>query len=526
MNVETRKQNICINRNVIEKKEILLINEDEIVPDSKPDILSVVATNGNICIYKKEIFDDKIKMDGCINTYIMYLPDSKENNLRALNFNIDFSKNIQVIGAKKDMELITECEIKKIECKVINGRKISVKIEMEVLIKLFLNEDIQIVEKIEENSDLQVLKSSLDINSIIGTGKTTVYAKDTINIDLKDELAEIMNTEINLINRDIKLSYNKVLTKAEAEVKIMYLTEDNRICKIIGIVPVVGFIDIQNISDNNLCDINYEIKNIVIKANPAEEHSVYIELEIEALCMAYEIKKVDIIQDLYSPIFNTDYSTNIVNTNIVNKEFIDNVEIKEKVKAQGITENNLIDMISKLNLTDIKINKSKIIYSGDLELNFILSNENAVGSRSINIPIKFDINNQGNTENCEIDSEVLVKNIIIDSYMEDGVNLTIELDIRNKLGKNTDINIIDNIQILEEKQKDNYDSYIIYIVKPGDTLWKIAKKFNSTVEEIKLINKIENVEIIDVGEKIYIPRFNYNIEKNKKMDSKTEKLAV
>ncbi len=526
MNVETRKQNICINRNVIEKKEIVLISEDEIVPDSKPDILSVVATNGNICIYKKEVFDDKIKMDGCINTYVMYLPDSKEDNLRALNFNIDFSKNIQVIGAKKDMELITECEIKNIECKVINGRKINVKIEMDVMIKLFQNEEIQIIDKIEENSNLQVLKSSMDLNSTIGTGKTTVYAKDTINIDLKDELAEIMNTEINLINRDIKLSYNKVLTKAEAEVKIMYLTEDNRICKVIGIVPIVGFIDIQNIADNNICDINYEIKNIVIKANPAEEHSIYIELEIEPMCIAYELKKIDIIQDLYSPVFNTDYSTKRINTNIVNKEFNDNIEIKEKVKIQGINESSLIDMVSKLNLTDIKINKSKIMYSGDLELNFIISNENVVSSRSINIPIKFDINNQANTENCEIDSEVLVKNITIDSYLEDGVNLNIELDIRNKIGKNVDIKVLDNIQILEEKQKDNYDSYIIYIVKPGDTLWKIAKKFNSTVDEIKLVNKIENVDVIDVGEKIYIPRFNCNIEKNIEMNNKTEILAV
>ena len=57
-------------------------------------------------------------------------------------------------------------------------------------------------------------------------------------------------------------------------------------------------------------------------------------------------------------------------------------------------------------------------------------------------------------------------------------------------------------------------------------MWKIAKKFNSTVDEIKLVNKIENVDVIDVGEKIYIPRFNCNIEKNIEMNNKTEILAV
>ena len=44
-------------------------------------------------------------------------------------------------------------------------------------------------------------------------------------------------------------------------------------------------------------------------------------------------------------------------------------------------------------------------------------------------------------------------------------------------------------------------------VKPGDTLWKIAKMFKSTVEDIAKINDIEDVNKISVGQQLYIPRF-------------------
>ena len=46
----------------------------------------------------------------------------------------------------------------------------------------------------------------------------------------------------------------------------MYLTEDNRINNITAKIPVVGFIDIPNVTEENMCDVDYEIKKYSIKA--------------------------------------------------------------------------------------------------------------------------------------------------------------------------------------------------------------------------------------------------------------------
>lgn len=83
---------------------------------------------------------------------------------------------------------------------------------------------------------------------------TKIYAKDNIQIDSMDNLAEILQAQVCLVDKDIKISYNKVLTKAEAEIKIMYLTEDNRINVVTYKIPVVGFIDIADVSEENICE--------------------------------------------------------------------------------------------------------------------------------------------------------------------------------------------------------------------------------------------------------------------------------
>jgi LysM repeat protein len=48
--------------------------------------------------------------------------------------------------------------------------------------------------------------------------------------------------------------------------------------------------------------------------------------------------------------------------------------------------------------------------------------------------------------------------------------------------------------------------YSVYVVVSGDTLYKIAKRFNTTVKKLAKDNGITNVNLIYVGQKIYIYR--------------------
>ena len=45
---------------------------------------------------------------------------------------------------------------------------------------------------------------------------------------------------------------------------------------------------------------------------------------------------------------------------------------------------------------------------------------------------------------------------------------------------------------------------VIYMVQKGDSLWKIAKKYRTTVADIIAVNEIENPELIYPGQKLLI----------------------
>ena len=82
----------------------------------------------------------------------------------------------------------------------------------------------------------------------------------------------------------------------------------------------------------------------------------------------------------------------------------------------------------------------------------------------------------------------------------------IKLKINTDIDKNININTIDEIQTNGEREEQDY-SIVMYIVKKDDSLWKIAKKFGSTVDDIVRLNGIENPQVIYPGQKIFIPRY-------------------
>lgn len=231
--LETVKENLCVNKIIGNKTYEIVIEGDSIIPDSKPDILSDICKTGNICIYKKEILEGKIRLDGNVNIYLMYLSDGEDGATRGFNANLDFTEILDFPDANSKMTLDEKITIQSIECKVINGRKVGFKVSLKIEAKVFLNENEEMISEIHGIDDAQTQVVSLKMNSLIGQNTTKAMAKETIVIDGTDNLVEVVSSNLSIINKDTKISYNKVLAKADVLVKMVYLTDDrkNQICR-------------------------------------------------------------------------------------------------------------------------------------------------------------------------------------------------------------------------------------------------------------------------------------------------------
>ena len=126
--------------------------------------------------------------------------------------------------------------------------------------------------------------------------------------------------------------------------------------------------------------------------------------------------------------------------------------------------------------------------------------------RNAKVPFEYQIDGVEDAENTNSRLDIEVANQ--DFLVQDGGMVTgnIDLLMNSDMYKNTNMNIMNEIQTNGEREAQDY-GLILYIVKKGDTLWQIAKRYGSTIDDIVRTNGIEDANKIVPGQKIFIPRY-------------------
>lgn len=490
------KNKITINKKAVEKEKKVEILGDIIVPDIKPDIINIINTNANSYIYKKEINESKIRLDGNIDTFVIYLADNGET--RSIQTTLNFSEVIedsQIITTMKAKEKINLIEI---ESKILNERKISIKAEVLLNVEMWENEEVEFINNIDDELDIQKLEEKLLVKSCVGENSNRTSIKENVKSNSESKIAEILKTNVELCNLENKISYNKVLAKADANIKIVFLSEENKIEKIDTTIPVMSFIELPGITDTNVCDTEYNIRNMLYKIDTKDMNSVEVQIEYEVICTAYENKEIDVIQDMYSTRRNITFNKKEANIKLVTEGENKNIKIEERVLVEDISS------ICDINCTPMIINKNlsgdNINYEGELCLDILFEadNRNGLNFQKVKIPFVF----KSEIEIQSTDLKIETKSFSVNNEY---VNCNVTISIRNSSRSMKKVSIIENIESQDIEEENEY-KMIVYFVKKGDTIWNIAKKFKVCSKNILKANNLEENCKINVGDRLYIMR--------------------
>lgn len=491
--METNK--IVINKKTATNTKIVEINGDIIVPDIKPDILNIINTNGIAYIYKEDITNGRIRIDGNIDTCIVYLADNGET--RSIQTTLSLAESIEDSGITENSIAKQKIMLQSIESKVLNERKISIKAMAKIKSEIYEKSEIEITSDFNDIENVEKLKETIDIRSIIGFNKVKTSIKEDISVDNNYEVSEILKTDIEITNLENKISFNKVLAKADANIKVIFLAEDGRISVTNSTIPIMSFIDMDKITDKNICNVEYFIRNMLFKVNSKEMHSISCQIDFEVMCEAYENKLVDVIQDMYGIKNNIEFTRKDVEVQTNKIEKIENVNINERVFVEDILNIYDVNCTSKV----ISTTKSGNFYNNecelDLDIYYEADNRNGLNVKNVSLPfmVKTEI------------EEGLEFSIVKKQFIVSGENVDCDVNLSYKENNNNlkRINIIENIVTKECEEESDYKMFM-YFVKPGDTIWKIAKKFKVCMNDIIKINNIENPDKINIGDRLYILR--------------------
>lgn len=503
MNIELNKAQIMLDKILCKENININVEGELVVPDIKPDILSISNIDAEVYLRKQEVKEGRVYIEGVADISAIYIGEDARNSIKSLSNEIEFTKQLEIQNLPEDCVLNTKIQRKQIEFRVVNGRKIKVCISMEAEVIAIGKSKYSFVNEINNDDNFQYKKTDTNIVKFEKRDSQDVEINETVTLPSESlPIEEVLKATIIIKNIDYKLSYNKILAKADAIIKLIYISDSNKINveDFETTIPIMGFINSENINENAIIKIEAGIKEFTIRPiyHDSKSTSFQVESIVEMIADIYKEEKIEVISDLYNPNINLkcEYEKiTIVNEKIKNKEEIE--------MLQGLTINELenikiLDIKPVLKIKEKKVMDSKVVLEGDIEFDVIIFNEikNIIETKKVELPYQQVLMEKRINANMDIKVEAKIERIEYkktdDSQLQ--IKFLISFEIEGVMEK--EIVGISELTVSEEPLLE-IPSIVIYYVQKGDSLWDIAKKFRTTISELVEFNDIKEENICE-----------------------------
>lgn len=492
------------------KEEIQALVETEVyLNPSKPNIEKILWVDGLVEILTTKIIRDKLLVSGVVKFKVVYKSGEEESNIYSIDSNLDFKEEIDIEGITEQMSGFVKANIEYIQEEILDERKLSLRALINLEGKVKETNGIEIIKDVGDVKNLEILRETIRYKEIQGREVSYAITKEAFEIgEEKPNIEEILKISMKANEEEISVVDDRIIVSGIISNKIIYYGE-NKIATIEEEIPFNHFLEIPGALADSEGEITIEVvegKYEVLENDRGQLKIIDLEAKLRISGHAYMENEKDLIVDLYS----TEEKLTIEKEEINLIENIDNIIYKEKISKvlSDYQIKEIYDLVGHPTIIESRFIDDEIIIEGMLSVQGIYleeETEDIVRLRE-DIPYRFQIPIEYKIPNASIDMDISLEPINLNFYNE---NPTVEAIIKHKININRNrvlsvINLLDSTGELIDKA--NSPSIIIYIVQRDDILWDIAKRYNTTMEEILQGNENINPNNIMPGEKIIIEK--------------------
>ena len=220
-------------------------------------------------------------------------------------------------------------------------------------------------------------------------------------------------------------------------------------------------------------------------------------------------KNIDVIKDAYSPSKSIELTKKKYEIGLVGGIVTSELIIKDNLYPKD--ENDKIGSVISATgcpvITDKTVEEDKVKVEGVIKVSVLYKTTDddcKIDMCNGEIPFTSVIDLKGTKPDmvalCKVHLENLDATIEANTI---GVRATLSVLVKvcYKVNKEWIVDIVEG----EEEKECKKASVTIYVVNIGDTLWDLAKKYNTTMDSLIEINELEGAESLTQGKKIIIP---------------------
>lgn len=511
--MELMKRRIHVNRRRGSVTSQMTLDDDFNVPDSMDDVVQLILDSGEIQIESARNQGERVAVKGTLSFRVLYrTPDGQVLTLAG---GIPFDENINMPGLAESDDIQVSWELDDLNVGIINSRKLSVKALVTLHIQAEAIEDLSVAEDVIFDGNVETLKKRMDVAILAVKRKDTFRVREILTLPgNRPDVDKLLWLDVKLRNVSTKPLDGCIHLDGELMVFLIYSGADGLMpvqC-LEESIPFSGDVELAEANEDMIPFVTTKLIHKEVEVNPdadGEMREISVDAVIELDMRLYREEQVELLGDLYALDREVIPETGIVCFDQIAAKNVLKYRIQEKIALPGgqrILQICHCDGMIKLD--EMQPKEDGLHLEGVLEVSLLaLTADDGAPVTAFSEMIPFQVAADvpglldGGTYRLEPGLEQISAVMLGGDTVE--VKATAVFDIL-ALGEQCE-------QVIEQVREEPVDMELLkkkpgivgYVVQQGDSLWKIAREFHTSVDEIMETNRLSE-SVIHPGDKLIL----------------------
>jgi len=491
---------MILERTVIQEETV-----EGIVPDVCPDITRIVDADGQVFVTGRDLSMGNLRITGAVHAAVLYIPEGEEG-ARRMEVELPFACSLDDPGLHGSCKVWVKPRLNGADARAINPRKVLTRAEILLDVRVYAPEEQQICggAVCTEQIGLQQKLEEREAWVISAVNEKAISFSDVLSIpSSRPSAVQTLRNRMEQRSLECKVIGGKLVVKGEAELIVLYRTEENTAASVRFAIPYSQVMELPGVGEESEVQADVAVTRLECALQPGDTGAISLAVEMLIHAVAFEKRTVTMLTDLYAiscPV-EPEWGSLVLSTAVERES---RRESARQFCECGIPAKTVVDSFLSVGRVTAEQGMEGACWRADTAVNILfLSEDDALCAVTYPIPVdcaRKDVG--GSTSGCRCRGVGELTAVPVTG----GLEVRFEVEFSGFEMHQITCPAVGSVRVLPLPEGGGErPSVVLRMVGDGESLWDIAKAYQSTTEDIAAANELEG-EQASAGTMLLIPR--------------------
>lgn len=496
------------------------LNQDLNVPDAKPDVARVILASGKAVLEDVRFADHYVKLTGKLKVQVLYAAEEGEYPAASLEGRIPFEEMVYLEEA--DGSLVVTPVSTEVTAAVINSRKLEIKGAVEISVGTETICENKIVTDIsDEEIPLYKKYKDMDVLNVHSAKKDVLRIREEASLQgTRENIDTLLWTDITLRKFDTRIAEDQITVQGELLLFCLYGTENGKTDWTEQALPFEGTLACGGAESSMYHQIWPKLTEVSAEPQMDEDGQmrlIAVDGAVEVRYVVYKETRLRLLEDLYALEQTCIPEKKEMRLHSLLMQNHSKCKVAEQLSLPEIKDAilQICHSSARIQVDSVEKTREGLQIEGLLHVNFLYlkaDDQTPYDTWQGMVPFSYLLEGGDAEEGMEYDLTWMTEQLSVSLLGSDEIEVRAVLAFQCFFWRPAVLSNIEEItfQKISQEEQEKRPGITGYIVRNGDSLWDLAKRYQTTQESICKVNGLEDGEI-KTGDKILIFKENMSI---------------